>query len=157
MPEEGIKQCGGCGKYLPHTRFGTRKHTLKDGTVTKYLRHKCRDCTSQDNLKRFHFNPATKEAHKRASYKHRIKSYGLTTEEYEALWEKSGGCCYICGEHQSKLQNLHIDHCHSTGVVRGLLCTRCNSGLGMFRDDPDKLKAALKYLEDPLANICSRL
>ena len=60
------------------------------------------------------------------------------------LAEQEGGCA-ICGE-PPKTSALHVDHCHDTGRVRGLLCFRCNSALGNFREDPAILTAALDYL-----------
>lgn len=56
-----------------------------------------------------------------------------------------GGKCAICG---SPSDNLFIDHCHRTGRVRALLCLRCNSGLGFFDDDPDRLEAASRYIRE---------
>ena len=53
--------------------------------------------------------------------------------------------CAICGYPQFS-EDLSIDHCHETGEVRGLLCKHCNLGLGHFRDDPERLKAAIDYL-----------
>lgn len=60
--------------------------------------------------------------------------------------EAQGGACAICRlEFGDK--SPRIDHCHETGVVRGLLCMKCNSGLGMFGDRPERIQAALDYLD----------
>ena len=69
--------------------------------------------------------------------------YGITVEQYEAMLEQQGGVCAVCG--RSDLE-FHIDHDHSTGVVRGVLCGLCNKGLGQFKDSPDLLEAAAAYL-----------
>jgi hypothetical protein len=63
------------------------------------------------------------------------------------MLEKGQGKCWICGGDEPVGRALAVDHDHRTGKVRGLLCTRCNSGLGFFRDDPTLLTAALKYME----------
>ena len=70
-------------------------------------------------------------------------AYGVTPEGYGRLKDRAGGTCEICGEQDPA---LHIDHDHSTGNVRGLLCANCNRGLGMFRDDPGILRKAIEYL-----------
>lgn len=80
------------------------------------------------------------------------KRYGITLEEYEALFEKQRGACAICAGDMligSSKRYAHVDHCHSTGSVRGLLCGRCNVGLGMFADDADRLTRAIEYLGGP--------
>jgi len=67
--------------------------------------------------------------------------YGLTLEQYDAI---VSGPCAICG---CKPDKPHLDHCHRTGRMRGVLCRKCNLGLGMFKDDVETLKAAVRYLE----------
>lgn len=76
------------------------------------------------------------------------RKYGLTLAEVE---EMRGGGCEICGAPNGggRHGQLHIDHCHSTGRVRGVLCDSCNTGLGKFRDRPDFLRSAAAYLERP--------
>lgn len=75
--------------------------------------------------------------------------YGLTPEQYAEMLEEQGGVCAICGtdEWPGKGNRPHVDHDHSTGRVRGILCSHCNHGLGKFRDDPERLRAAAEYLE----------
>jgi predicted nucleic acid-binding Zn ribbon protein len=82
------------------------------------------------------------------------RSFGITLEQYNEMLEKQGGLCAICGQPESakngwnsKTRFLAVDHCHDTGKIRGLLCTQCNQGLGNFRDDTARMKAAIHYLE----------
>lgn len=72
------------------------------------------------------------------------REYGLDMAGYDALFEKCGGVCTIC---KQRIQ-LVVDHCHKTGRVRGLLCSVCNRGLGMFKDKPNLLRSAAEYLEN---------
>lgn len=77
------------------------------------------------------------------------KWYGLSIEEYERLFEAQKGCCAICGRPQDEQKfRLAVDHCHETGVVRGLLCSPCNTGLGSLADSPELLRIAADYLEN---------
>lgn len=59
---------------------------------------------------------------------------GFTGQDYDALFLKQGGRCAVCGKQQT--QHLHVDHDHASGVVRGLLCSDCNTALGHLRDSP---------------------
>lgn len=75
--------------------------------------------------------------------------YGVTPEQFEQMLATQGGVCAICGTDQwdSKGRGPNVDHDHTTGKVRGILCNSCNNGLGRFRDDTALLLAAVKYLE----------
>ena len=77
-----------------------------------------------------------------------LKRYGLTDAEYLAMLHSQGRACKICRRLVSseRYNKLAVDHCHTTGAVRGLLCTPCNVSLGQFRDDPALLLRAAKYL-----------
>lgn len=78
----------------------------------------------------------------------RLKQYGLSLAQFNQMMLAQGGKCLICGH--SDLSNPSffpfVDHCHSTGKVRGLLCLNCNHGLGKFKDDTNLLLAAASYL-----------
>lgn len=76
------------------------------------------------------------------------RNYGVDLATYKALVAEQGGVCAICGKAPSgKRPALAVDHDHTTGEVRGLLCRSCNVALGHFRDDERRLKAAVRYLE----------
>ena len=78
----------------------------------------------------------------------RLGTYNLSQSGYDALVERSGGMCEIC---QTK-EAVHIDHCHDTEAVRGLLCQQCNHGLGNFKDNVALLNRASEYLSRKIAN-----
>ena len=74
------------------------------------------------------------------------RHYGVGIEAYDYFFNKQNGLCAICGLPPGK-KGFHIDHDHKTGKIRGLLCVCCNLGLGGFRDNPNILQNAIKYLE----------
>jgi hypothetical protein len=74
------------------------------------------------------------------------QTYGIDEQEYQRLLALQSGRCAICGCVQ-RYQRLSVDHCHSSGRVRGLLCVQCNRGLGRFFDSADRLRRAVAYLE----------
>ena len=76
--------------------------------------------------------------------KERARRYGLKLEDYRAILARQGNACAICGQDGKP---LCIDHCHASGKVRGLLCSKCNTGLGCYDDDPAKTDAATAYLK----------
>jgi len=87
------------------------------------------------------------EALRRRS-KRLLENYGISLEEYQRLFEYQRGGCAICRRPPKKLP-LAVDHCHATGLTRGLLCRACNEGLGKFRDDVTLLVRAGAYLRIP--------
>lgn len=71
-------------------------------------------------------------------------SYGITVEQFDELLRSQNNCCALC--HKIFEDTPNVDHCHSTGVVRELLCGHCNKGLGHFFDNPELLIAAANYI-----------
>lgn len=102
----------------------------------------------KENDKRWY--EQNKQRHKQSSFKAKLKKeYGITPQDYNALNKSQKGCCAICGctkADNSGGKRLAVDHNHETGKIRGLLCDRCNRGLGYFKDNVDFLKKAITYL-----------
>jgi hypothetical protein len=94
----------------------------------------------------YHANP---EKIKQSRGKSRLRAYGLTPPEYDAMVSGQDNQCAICKSpaEMEKHGILSVDHCHATGAVRGLLCSRCNHALGHLRDNPVVAHAAADYLE----------
>lgn len=81
-----------------------------------------------------------------------MKVYGITTEEYWAIYKAQGGVCYMCRRAKGLTKPLCVDHDHVTGAVRGLLCNPCNGDvLGHARDEIEFFERAIEYLKDPPA------
>jgi len=83
-----------------------------------------------------------------------IRNYGITLKEYNIMFTKQNGVCDICNQPEisvtrwdpDKIKSLAVDHNHTTGVVRGLLCGKCNTALGIFNDSINELEKAINYL-----------
>ena len=90
-----------------------------------------------------------KKCHKEVKRKSTLKQYGITPEEFNKMYADQNGECLICERHQTEFkETLSVDHDHKTGRVRGLLCGACNRAIGLFKDDPNILRAAIDYLKD---------
>lgn len=125
MSRRGYRRCQECGRNRAERFFSSRRAK------------RCASCVKRSR---------SKGAHERRV----MATYGLKRGEYDQLLRAQGGVCAICG--QPRRQRLSVDHCHKTGVVRGLLCRMCNGRpLPSARDDPEILRAAADYLEDPPA------
>lgn len=76
------------------------------------------------------------------------KMFGITPEQYDELLQQQNECCAICQRHYTTFtKRLAVDHCHQTGVIRGLLCIYCNRGLAAYHDKSDYFRRAADYLE----------
>ena len=139
----GPRICKECGKGFKLTRKHkvycsvkcNRRGQEKIGSEW-YLKHK------QTVLKRQKANPNKPRVQRKATLK---KKYGLTLADYDSMFESQNGACAICGGQQT-YKLLAVDHCHITGKVRGLLCSKCNSILGYVSDNVGTLQNAIKYL-----------
>lgn len=78
-----------------------------------------------------------------------LRRYGITRDDYNKMLSEQNGCCAICASTEvgRNHTHFHVDHCHTTGQVRGLLCDLCNRGLGYFKDRYDMLEKASGYLK----------
>ena len=141
------KDCVACGENKPASKF------YKDKRMKSGLSSECKTCVRARNkeyLKTYkRKGPDGKELDAeglriRARGYHLVRRYGITYEEYDVLVEKADGKCQICG---NKTEKLHVDHCHETGMVRGLLCINCNHGLGKFFDSIQNLENAISFLK----------
>ena len=122
------KLCTGCRCMLPMSSFH------KDSGQRTGYAPKCKECIAADQRR---YAPAA-----------RRRKYNLTKEQHDALIQAQGNRCKVCGVHadQEHYKTLAIDHCHETGKVRGLLCAKCNTAIGQFRDDPKIILNAAKYV-----------
>lgn len=78
-----------------------------------------------------------------------LRNYGITIEEYEETLILQGRCCKICKQHESGFKkSLAVDHDHKTGKVRGLLCSNCNTALGLLKENLDLFENAVRYLKE---------
>jgi hypothetical protein len=144
------KVCGRCEKDRPAPEYKRRPNGR---TLASY----CRPCEKTYNAEKavrsYWKNQEPEQVAKRhtANRKVALRQYGLTPEDYDRMLEKQDGGCAICGtaEPGGRSRYLHVDHCHATNDVRGLLCGPCNLGLGSFRDDPTLLTVAAEYLIRP--------
>ena len=113
-------------------------------------------CKSCDTIARTAYEKRHKQ--KRLENQRRANrrfKYGLEDIDYFELVARQDCKCAICSiqleysnSNRHKANTLCIDHCHSTGKVRGLLCSNCNRALGLFKDNIDFIKSAIKYLEN---------
>lgn len=125
LASNGLKTCAGCLLVSPVDNFDCNK-SRTDG-----LNSYCKGCRKDHLLQR---------------------DYGISLAEYNAMLTAQGGRCAICRKteaesHTKRGQSLVVDHCHATGRVRGILCSMCNSALGLLGDSVEGIEAAYLYLK----------
>jgi len=111
----------------------------------------CAGCSRTYDSCRYHWCKAhrTPEAHARVLRDQNLKRcYGITQDDFQRMLVEQGGVCAICRKDDpgGRHGEFHVDHCHDTGTVRGLLCDACNRMLGFARDNSRTLNRAGEYL-----------
>lgn len=144
--ENGIelKWCGRCKRWLPLTNFASNRAKW-DG-----LQERCTECRKNhwSEVGQFTRTVPSPDIRKHRHRVQTIKSYGITEEDFNIMLEKQENKCAICKDTDWGRFSPCIDHNHTTGKVRGLLCNRCNRVLGLVNESISTLKAMIKYLED---------
>ena len=153
--------CNRCNEEKPVSLFYDRKRKLVNGTTKIYPRTNCKACSKVLAPPRDPVTDASIKARQkvwRDNNKDRCENarlkyrFGITLDTYKELLAFQNGTCSICKASKntnSRNHKFHVDHCHKTEEVRGLLCNNCNVSLGGFRDSIELLEAAIKYLTDP--------
>ncbi len=170
------KTCRKCGETKPATEFGRDRrypdgrlarckacrsaarrvwHAARHGTLAIPEVKVCKKCSASKPARDFNKGVTNADGLTswcktcRSAYALK-RSYGMTLEFHQAEVDRRRGCCDICGTHVSRATHrtsvLAVDHCHATGVYRGMLCDTCNRGIGMFQDNPELLLKAYHYL-----------
>ena len=121
------------------------KISAKKRVYTEEQREKSREAQRKRRLK----NPErVRELGRESEKRRRFRKYGITEDEYSLLWGLHNKRCAICEtEENGSGRAWHVDHCHVSGKVRGILCHHCNLLLGNARDNPRILEQSIKYLE----------
>lgn len=135
IPLNGVKTCTKCKQTKTIDEFNKirilagcyQKLTFVDG-----YHDLCKICKTQ----------------RRENYSLKHK-YGMRRTDFDTMMKDQDKCCFLCKKDLSILprQKQHVDHSHSTGKVRGILCISCNHGLGKFQDNPELLRKAATYIE----------
>lgn len=149
MPICKRKTCASSGDQPVDNFYKDR--SMKSG-LDKYCKV-CRTTIHRNAYSNLEMTNRTKEWKSRN--KTRVRSnrlryeYGIDLAKYKSMLEKQEGKCAGCLRHQSEFKiALAVDHCHRTGKVRGLLCSACNKGIGLLKDDPKLLLRLAEYLKN---------
>lgn len=143
-PNAGRGLCSPCYNRSPYKKEAIRKYLLKHPEKrTESLLKYSRSERGAYRQKQYYEN------NKDMYFGHKLKrKFGITFGEYRKLWESQEGLCLICLNPETREGRswLCVDHNHTTGLIRGLLCSACNLALGSFRENPKNLKRAIWYV-----------
>jgi hypothetical protein len=138
------KTCSRCSQEKPLSNFRTR-----GGHQTHLTKSRCNQCLYEEHKQWVTNNPIRVREYRskdKWTIVKRCARHGISPEQLTRTYELQGGKCPIC-TNLIELMNSAIDHNHTTGEFRGILCKTCNRALGLFRDNPDILRSAATYLE----------
>jgi len=143
------KFCPRCGETKPLDTFTLRQSGPRAGQAVAH----CKTCRTEASVVA---NAQDESLYRRVQWPSKLRrKYGISVAEYFAMLEEQGGKCATCGasspgdrhyKRRGKVEMFHVDHCHATGRVRGLLCHLCNRALGLIRDNPEVAEKMSAYL-----------
>lgn len=145
-----MKTCPRCNTEKPLSEFWTRRS--RGGAPASRCKACSRDAQRAWRSKQPDYDKRRYQATKvETRERHLVRKYGVSLADYETMLAGQDGKCAICQTtpDTQRYGVFHVDHCHATGRVRGLLCRGCNNILGVINDDPAALKRAIEYLKEP--------
>lgn len=167
VTKDGIRQCRSCKREqareryvrVPRKRrpFCVRGHSFDESNtgVLASGKHYCKICEAARRMKT---DPSTRRMYSlrwrnrfpdkvvALNRRSQLRKYNLTVDQFDAMVLSQNGVCAICRKAPKSGFTLCVDHCHETGVVRGLLCNRCNSAIGLLDEDPARIRRASNYI-----------
>jgi hypothetical protein len=152
-----MKTCPRCNETKPLSEFHVRKG--RGGAPASRCKPCSTDAEREWRRKQSGYDKRRYQATKvETRERHLVRKYGVTLSDYSRMLEAQGCVCAICAKPESEEKHgvLHVDHCHATGAVRGLLCRNCNHVLGLMRDDPALLRLAAAYLVPQIPELIGR-
>ena len=137
--KKGYRVCGKCKVEKKYSEF----YTIGLSNYPHGIGYRCKECDAKYRKERY--DPA-----RNREKEYKIK-YGMTLDDYNRMLASQNNKCAICNRKSNNhRQNKHldVDHCHTTGKIRGLLCHGCNVGIGSLQDDVELLEKAIDYLRN---------
>jgi len=131
--ELGKSYCCSCKKEKPLSEFNKDKQSYYGFSM------RCKECNKVTSMKRY------KEHKNKYRNYFLLKKFGIGLKEYNKILKNQKNRCLICGNSDYN-KHMPVDHCHKTGHIRGILCSKCNLALGLFNDDIKVLNSAITYL-----------
>lgn len=133
-------------KMRERARIQSKKYRRKYPELISKKQKENKEASRLWRIEHFKNKPEAFKKAKLSAFKSRTKII-ISFEDYNKMFEKQNNLCAICGEKETRNEILSLDHCHKLNRVRGLLCSSCNNGLGFFKDNPERLLKAIKYLK----------
>lgn len=133
--------------------FNTTQRKRKPLLLNKKGEKRCKGCNRYFSIDNFYIHNKTKTPALFCIKCSIVMKHGITSIDYEKMFKKQNGVCAICNKPETmsdrygRTASLSVDHCHITKNIRGLLCSACNTSIGKFEDDVERLRKAIKYLK----------
>lgn len=153
-----VWKCNSCVNAHNRERYNTGPEERRQA-----LRRRSRNWKDNNPQRLAEYEARNFEKHRKRDQNYGlVRNFGITMDEYNLLLHEQKGVCAICQKPETAMQRgiiklLAVDHCHTTGKIRGLLCGRCNPAIGCFREDESIILAAIIYLQKNNKKLCLAL
>ncbi len=144
-----MKRCSSCGRHKHINKFYKRSKDVYRGVCKTCMDKQAKAIITPERREKYN-KKSLERAHSKRGKNNLLKRlYGISIDMWQDMFDSQKGRCAICDRHQAELnKSLGVDHCHSTGKVRSLLCDACNRALGMLKEDKTILNRMISYIDE---------